>query len=114
MTDIRRKIADQRQQRVYKLGAEEGYSVPETRTVPLVSFGTDPLLICEVKRRSPSKGRISEIPDAAVQAEIYRNRGAGHVSVLTEPDNFGGSLEDLIQVKKSLSGPGCSKKGFSA
>ena len=112
MKDIRREIADQRRQRIKKLGAEEGFTIPGTRTAPRVPFGTDPLLICEVKRRSPSKGHISEIPDAAAQAEMYRSRGAGHVSVLTEPDYFGGSLKDLMQVKSACPDLAVLRKDF--
>ncbi len=112
MTDIRRKIADQRMERVQKLGPEEGFAVPAEREVPLVPFGTDPLLICEVKRRSPSKGHIKDIPDAAAQAQGYHSGGADHVSVLTEPDYFGGSLQDLMDVKKACPDLAVLRKDF--
>ncbi len=112
MMDIRRKIADQRSERVAKLGPEEGFSVPQEREVPLVPFGTGPLLICEVKRKSPSKGHIKDIPSAAEQAALYRSRGAAHVSVLTEPDYFGGSLQDLMDVKKACPELAVLRKDF--
>lgn len=112
MTDIRRQIADKRAERVGRLGAEEGFSVPLKRTAPLTNFGSDPLLICEVKRKSPSKGHIKDIPDAAAQAGMYRKNGAGHVSVLTEPDYFGGSLEDLMKVKKACPDLAVLRKDF--
>ena len=112
MTDIRRKIADDRMKRVSELGPEEGFSVPAGRQAPQVPFGSDPLLICEVKRRSPSKGHIKDIPDAAAQADMYRSHGAGHVSVLTEPDYFGGSLQDLMDVKQSCPDLAVLRKDF--
>lgn len=112
MTDIRLQIADERAARMNRLGPEEGFSVPHKRVAPLVSFGISPLLICEVKRKSPSKGHIKDIPDAAAQAEMYRKNGAGHVSILTEPDHFGGTLEDLMLVKKACPGLAVLRKDF--
>jgi indole-3-glycerol phosphate synthase/phosphoribosylanthranilate isomerase len=57
------------------------------------------ILIAEIKRRSPSKGEIADIPDPAVLAGRYRDAGFHRVSVLTEETRFGGSLSDLIAVK---------------
>ena len=55
-------------------------------------------LIAEVKRRSPSAGAIREGADAASLAREYLAAGAAAISVLTEPNHFGGSLEDLERV----------------
>lgn len=62
-------------------------------------------VIAEVKRSSPSKGVLAEIPDPAVQARAYERGGAGAVSVLTERRRFGGSLEDLVAVRAGVSVP---------
>ncbi len=62
-------------------------------------------LIAEVKRRSPSKGDIAPALDAAAQAIAYELAGAAAVSVLTEPDRFGGSLTDLADVGAAVSVP---------
>lgn len=56
-------------------------------------------LIAEVKRKSPSKGDLAEIPDPAALADIYASHGAGAISVLTEQRRFGGSLADLDAVR---------------
>ena len=52
-------------------------------------------LIAEIKRASPSRGKLAEIPDTAAQAKLYESAGAHAISVLTEESGFLGSLEDL-------------------
>lgn len=62
-------------------------------------------VIAEIKRRSPSKGALSDIPDAAALARQYELGGASAVSVLTEQRGFGGSLEDLSDVSDAIGIP---------
>ena len=62
-------------------------------------------LISEIKRRSPSRGFLAEIPDAAAQAKLYEASGAHAISVLTEESGFGGSLEDLKAARSAVSIP---------
>ena len=62
-------------------------------------------VIAEVKRRSPSKGDIAPDLDAAAQARAYEAAGADAISVLTEPDRFGGSLDDLRSVSAAVDLP---------
>jgi indole-3-glycerol phosphate synthase len=62
-------------------------------------------VIAEVKRRSPSKGDLADIPDPAVLASAYQAGGAGAISVLTEERRFGGSLEDLRAVRRTVALP---------
>lgn len=62
-------------------------------------------LIAEVKRSSPSKGALAEIPDPAELAASYVAGSAAAVSVLTEPRRFGGSLADLDTVRASVEVP---------
>jgi indole-3-glycerol phosphate synthase len=54
-------------------------------------------IIAEIKRRSPSAGAIADV-SAVGQAERYRAAGASALSVLTDHQYFGGSLEDLRAV----------------
>ncbi|GAB4096255.1 indole-3-glycerol phosphate synthase TrpC [Brachybacterium horti] len=62
-------------------------------------------LIAEVKRRSPSKGALSEIPEPAVLAAAYAGAGASAISVLTEERRFGGTLADLDAVRARVEVP---------
>ena len=62
-------------------------------------------VIAEVKRASPSKGDIAPGLDAGVQAAHYVAGGAAAISVLTEPDRFGGSLDDLRRVAHGVGVP---------
>jgi indole-3-glycerol phosphate synthase len=62
-------------------------------------------IIAEVKRSSPSRGALADIPDPAALAVSYETGGASAISVLTERRKFGGSLADLEAVRSSVSLP---------
>ncbi len=62
-------------------------------------------LIAEVKRASPSKGALADIPDPASLASTYAQAGATAISVLTEQRRFSGSLADLDAVRAAVSVP---------
>lgn len=62
-------------------------------------------IIAEVKRASPSRGDLAEIPDPALQASLYETGGASAISVLTEQRKFKGSLADLEAVRARVTLP---------
>jgi indole-3-glycerol phosphate synthase len=62
-------------------------------------------VIAEVKRSSPSKGKLADIADPAALAEEYELGGARVISVLTEQRRFGGSLADLDAVRARVELP---------
>lgn len=62
-------------------------------------------MIAEIKRSSPSKGNLSEIPEPDLLAQIYEKSGASVISVLTEERRFNGSLKDFALVRKEMSLP---------
>ena len=62
-------------------------------------------IIAEYKRRSPSKGIIREDLKPADAASIYEKAGACAISVLTEKHFFGGSMDDLLEVRVATALP---------
>jgi indole-3-glycerol phosphate synthase len=62
-------------------------------------------VISEVKRRSPSKGDLNVGLDPALLAGDYERGGASCLSVLTDEEFFGGSIEDLQVARASCSLP---------
>ena len=62
-------------------------------------------VISEVKRSSPSKGHLAEIPSPHILAKQYEEGGASVVSVLTEQRRFKGTLADLDIVRANIEIP---------
>jgi indole-3-glycerol phosphate synthase len=65
-------------------------------------------VISEIKRASPSVGFISDA-DPAEWAARYEAEGASCLSVLTEPDRFKGSLDDLDAARDRVALPAIRK-----
>ena len=53
-------------------------------------------IIAEFKRRSPSKGTINNSSTVAAVTTAYAKYGASGISILTDEEFFGGSLNDLL------------------
>lgn len=62
-------------------------------------------IIAEHKRRSPSKATINHSLSVEEVVKGYENSGASGISILTDSQYFGGSLEDLILAKASVNTP---------
>jgi indole-3-glycerol phosphate synthase len=62
-------------------------------------------VIAEVKKASPSAGEIAPDCEASKQALHYQDGGAAAISVLTEPESFGGSFTDLSDVADAVDVP---------
>jgi tryptophan synthase beta chain len=68
-------------------------------------------LIAEIKRASPSAGRIAtEAEDIVKRARAYQAGGAAAISVLCEPNWFGGSVQDMATVRAAVSLPVLAKE----
>ncbi len=82
-----------------------GFADPPRNLVTAIRESNRLAVIAEVKRRSPSAGVIADELDPVEQAAAYASGGATAISVLTEPDHFGGSLDDLRIVRSQIGVP---------
>src|SRR5207247_729148 len=62
-------------------------------------------LLCEFKRASPSKGVLNATADPLAYARLYEAGGAAALSLVTEPDHFGGDLAWMPQVRAAVGLP---------
>lgn len=70
-------------------------------------------LVAELKKRSPSAGQLADQKLSPVeQARHYAVAGAAAISVLTEPDQFAGQLEDLRDVAAAIEKRPAMRKDF--
>lgn len=70
-----------------------------------LAAGERPRVVAELKRRSPSKGEIRRDFDPLACAKSYADAGAAALSVLTDEPYFGGRLEYLEAVRRTVSLP---------
>lgn len=62
-------------------------------------------IIAEIKKASPSAGRLKEEVEVALWAKEYQAGGAAALSVLTDGPFFGGSVADLQEVRQAVELP---------
>jgi len=85
---------------------DEARSLPPTRGFRSALAGRARLgVIAEIKRRSPSKGDLAIGLDPATWAATYERGGATCMSVLTDVEHFGGSVDDLQSARAACSLP---------
>lgn len=113
--NILQRIYDQRKLDYEKIESLPGKSFGDLETTlqmgiapPVINFyerltkdnkGLTPIL-AEFKRASPSKGDINITAHPAKQGLSYASNGCATISVLTEPNWFKGSLEDLELIRR--------------
>ena len=84
----------------------EAAAAPPTRDLAeALRRGPDVALMAEVKRRSPGAGPIRPDLVPAELARGYERAGAAAISVLTDSEYFGGSLDDLREVRSAVGLP---------
>jgi indole-3-glycerol phosphate synthase len=75
------------------------------RSLERALSGPGPAVIAECKKASPSAGVIRTDFDAKELATAYAAGGAAAISVVTEPDSFGGDVRWLGEVRKTVDLP---------
>lgn len=78
---------------------------PAPRDFARALSGKGVALIAECKERSPSGGLLQVAYDPITLARRYEANGAAAVSVLTEPEFFGGSMLHLKEVRERVGVP---------
>jgi indole-3-glycerol phosphate synthase len=80
-------------------------NLPPPRDFRKAISGPECSIIAEVKKSSPSKGRIREDFDPLKIAPIYEANGATAISVLTDEEFFEGKNSYLTEIKETVSLP---------
>jgi indole-3-glycerol phosphate synthase len=101
----RERVARARRRRAFEDLDREARDGAEPRGFAAAIRAPGISLIAEVKRRSPSAGDIRPGIDPAEIAEAYERGGARALSVLTEPEFFSGSLDDLARAREATGLP---------
>src|SRR5580692_1921383 len=91
---------------------EQAHATPAPRDFAAALRGDGLSCIAEVKRRSPSKGDLDVDLQPEIVAKEYLAGGASCLSILTDAEHFGGSIEDLQQAAKA-SGLPVLRKDFT-
>lgn len=71
-----------------QMGSDPNWFARALRSEPVA-------IIAELKRRSPSKGVLNDAMPTADRVRAYEEGGAAALSILTEPEEFGGSIADV-------------------
>jgi indole-3-glycerol phosphate synthase len=81
------------------------------KSLHLTDSGFD--LIAEIKKRSPAEGKLdANLASPVEQAQAYIEGGAAALSVLTEPEQFLGSLDDLHEIAGIAANVPAMRKDF--
>lgn len=118
--DILREIASRRRERLRAdrsrpaaaatLGGEA--TAPRERSSPfpqVLRGARGHAIIAEVKLGSPRLGSLAGRIDPERQAELYAGAGATALSVVVEPEFFGGSYELLVRCRRACGLPTLAK-----
>ena len=109
-TDIAREFDRASGAEARRRSPERAALAPEPRPVAERLAAPGLHLIAEIKRSSPSAGRIAgPREDIVVRARAYEAGGAVAISVLCEPHAFGGSVADLTVVRNAVTVPVLAK-----
>ena len=105
--NVLQKITNERKKDIPPASRFAGIT-PEKNTIDVIGAlrrkSSLPSLISEIKRKSPSKGEINPEMSVSRALDLYRP-WASAISVLTEPNYFGGKIEDLREARELIDLP---------
>lgn len=96
----RARVAEAKQKVTEEVLEQRIVAVEPPRSLSAALSGPGIDVIAEIKRATPSKGPLDLDLDAATLARAYADGGAAAISVLTEPNYFKGSLDDLEAARR--------------
>lgn len=107
--DILAQIVEQKKQelsgRVPGIEAQAEKSAAGRRNFREALTRSEPAIIAEIKRASPSRGTLAEEFDPPALARLYQEGGAAALSVLTDQKYFQGSLSHLESARSAVGLP---------
>jgi indole-3-glycerol phosphate synthase len=114
------EIVEQKRSEVLKRKKERPLSNLQTfscygrasNAISLLELHAKPAIIAEFKRKSPSRGPLNMKAEPLEVAAAYQAAGVAAMSILTDRMFFGGSLQDLEQVRESCPGMVLLRKDF--
>jgi indole-3-glycerol phosphate synthase len=107
MPDLLDKLVDDATRRITSGYYDIGESV-QRKTVSLtkaIKSAKNNAIIAEIKPASPSRGQLRREENVVETALSLTNGGAVALSILTEPDNFGGSIKSLQRIRNKVNVP---------
>jgi len=99
LESTRKRLAEAKQRVTVEALEQRLAGLDEPRSLRAALEGQDLSVIAEIKRASPSAGVFDANLSATETAMAYARGGAAAISVLTEPEFFKGSLDDLTAAR---------------
>jgi len=106
MTDFISKLITDAEKRI----SAGYYDIDKVEHKPIslakkIKTATNNAIIAEIKPISPTRGPLRPQLDPVATALKLQSGGATGLSILTEPDNFGGSLHSLTSIRRHVRMP---------
>ncbi|HUO42082.1 MAG TPA: indole-3-glycerol-phosphate synthase [Methylomirabilota bacterium] len=107
MTDFLDKLIQDAEERIMRGYYDQNFAVQHEHLSlsHAIKSSNHNAIIAEIKPKSPSRGTLRAELDPKVAAIQLARGGATGLSVLTEPDNFGGTLQTLAQIRPAVDIP---------
>jgi indole-3-glycerol phosphate synthase len=102
LASTRGRVAEAKQRVTQEALEQRIAAVERPRPFTAALSGPDVSIIAEIKRATPRAGELNRDLNASDTARAYADGGAAAISVLTEPEYFWGTVEDLAAAR----GPG--------